>query len=222
MLVHPADHDSEDLPPLASRQQRRPLSNSQTHSSIESWDFATTIHSPGRRRYPDEDRLSSASEALFDMEGDPNSIDSVLSSHGRRGSWHYPNEDAIDTAPDIIQEETLEDSADVDSSPSSPSGSEFRNSGATSMTSPNASKPASHMDPLEEVDPAGSNRGSITIPRPPRSDVSDYASSPASGHLSSSLPTYMSEASGSSLKKSPSSSNRLWRKFKKATKRTSP
>ncbi|KAJ8084343.1 hypothetical protein PM082_003112 [Marasmius tenuissimus] len=36
----------KDLPPLTQRQERRALPNSQTHHSIDSWDFATTVHSP--------------------------------------------------------------------------------------------------------------------------------------------------------------------------------
>ncbi|KAG7099531.1 hypothetical protein E1B28_001371 [Marasmius oreades] len=35
----------KDLPPLAQRQESRVLPNSQTRVSIESWDFATTVHS---------------------------------------------------------------------------------------------------------------------------------------------------------------------------------
>ena len=36
----------EDLPPLALRQERRALKNAHTLLTLDSWDFATTVHSP--------------------------------------------------------------------------------------------------------------------------------------------------------------------------------
>lgn len=39
-IVHPGD-----LPPLTQRQERRALASHQTRTSIDSWNFATTIHS---------------------------------------------------------------------------------------------------------------------------------------------------------------------------------
>lgn len=63
----------KDLPPLAQRQQRRPVPTAQNRTSIDSWDFATTIHStlshnlnPGCLR-----KMTGSDNAeVFEMEAD--------------------------------------------------------------------------------------------------------------------------------------------------------
>jgi len=63
----------EDLPPLARRQERRPLPLVTSVTSVDSWDFATTVHSSQTIRRP---RFSSEHEdPVFLMEEDKHVAD---------------------------------------------------------------------------------------------------------------------------------------------------
>jgi hypothetical protein len=53
---------AEDLPPLVQRQQRRALSHVSKKASVDSWDFATTVHST-HRRFLDRHGLEGADDS---------------------------------------------------------------------------------------------------------------------------------------------------------------
>ncbi|KAF8898428.1 kinase-like domain-containing protein [Infundibulicybe gibba] len=72
----------KSLPPLIARQERRVTNHTQSHRSIDSWDFATTVNSPTtnpyrRRTIADEGRPSVA--AVTGLKG--------TAPHSRSVSW---------------------------------------------------------------------------------------------------------------------------------------
>ncbi|KAF4607002.1 hypothetical protein EYR38_001059 [Pleurotus pulmonarius] len=103
------------LPPLTQRQERQAIASAQTHRTVESWDFATTIHTPTtsvyRRRLQDDSshphHLGSDEDvSLIDM--DQHRSHSSLSgrAHNKVVSWHDDSgvveedlEEDIDSAP---------------------------------------------------------------------------------------------------------------------------
>ncbi|KIY67601.1 kinase-like protein [Cylindrobasidium torrendii FP15055 ss-10] len=71
----------KDLPPLTERQERRVLPSTQTRGSIDSWDFATTIHSPP---------ASLRNSHVFDMDEEHIRVASdgnIGGKHSRAVSW---------------------------------------------------------------------------------------------------------------------------------------
>lgn len=124
----------KNLPPLAHRQERRVISSSQTHRSIDSWDFATTIHSLGSvpRRYLPDESDDQGDNAVFEME-DEGERESGRSS--RRSSHSGADEPE---RPALVEDEPEppEPESDLALSPasSSHSGSDFQ--GASTNTSP--------------------------------------------------------------------------------------
>ncbi|SJL05867.1 uncharacterized protein ARMOST_09202 [Armillaria ostoyae] len=118
----------ENLPPLAHRQERRVISNTQTHRSIDSWDFAATVHSLGsvpRRRLPDESD-NQGDDVVFEMEGEGDRESGRSNSH--------PGADEPER-PVLVEEEPEPESDLVQSSASSShSGSDFQ--GTSTSTSP--------------------------------------------------------------------------------------
>lgn len=62
----------KDLPPLALRQERRPLPSTPLHKTVDSWDFTTTVAESLQsfhRRHP-LSGIESNPEALFEMEAE--------------------------------------------------------------------------------------------------------------------------------------------------------
>ncbi|KAK0198543.1 kinase-like domain-containing protein [Armillaria mellea] len=119
----------ENLPPLAHRQERRVISNTQTHRSIDSWDFATTIHSLGsvpRRRLPDESD-NQGDNVVFEMEDE---VDRESRS-SRRSSHSVADEPE---RPVLVEGPGPESDLVQSPASSSHSGSDFQ--GASTSTSP--------------------------------------------------------------------------------------
>lgn len=121
----------KNLPPLAYRQERRVVASNQTFRSIDSWDFATTIHSPAsvqRRRLLDEQ----GDDVVFEMEIEwdrESGRRSENTSHPSAVSWNEPER------PVSVEEEPEPETDLVPSSvSSSPSGSEFQST--STSTSP--------------------------------------------------------------------------------------
>ncbi|KAK0473273.1 kinase-like domain-containing protein [Armillaria novae-zelandiae] len=115
---------SINLPPLAHRQERRVISSSQTHRSIDSWDFATTVHSLGG-----VPRHNQGGNVVFEME-DEGDRESGRSS--RRSS----HSGADEPERPVLVEDEPELESDLVQSPasSSHSGSDFQ--GGSTSTSP--------------------------------------------------------------------------------------
>lgn len=75
----------EGLPPLAQRQERRALPSAASPNSIDSWDFATTVHSPHLTALRKRIAADHGDEGVFSMEeeSDPESS----TNHNRTVSW---------------------------------------------------------------------------------------------------------------------------------------
>ncbi|KAF7437139.1 hypothetical protein PC9H_003975 [Pleurotus ostreatus] len=133
------------LPPLTQRQERQAIASAQTHRTVESWDFATTIHTPTtsvyRRRLQDDSdhshHLGSDEDvSLIDM--DQHRSHSSLSSraHNKGVSWHDDTE--------VVEEDPEED---VDSAPgTSPSGESTSERVFTEEEAPSTSSSVDSLD----------------------------------------------------------------------------
>ncbi|KAF9270530.1 kinase-like protein [Marasmius fiardii PR-910] len=143
----------KDLPPLAHRQERRILPNPQTRSSVDSWDFTTTVHSlPLNPSFLSQDvgtATSNDNEPILQVY--LNEAPTVSSrSHSRSVSFAQQN-------PVVEDEEELLDLHDVESRPSSAVGSNslsitFDNDTAVNESS--TSSPASMCMTLSPPSPS--------------------------------------------------------------------
>ncbi|KAJ6574708.1 kinase-like domain-containing protein [Mycena capillaripes] len=198
----------KDLPPLIHRQERRVALRGSVHGTVDSWDFATTMHSPtsGRISLTEEPE-----DAVFEMDGEQHS----LKRRSHRISW-----------AEKVSESDPEPENDGPSSPStSPSDPEFLDvpgSGGSSASSPNS--PASPAA-IEAGTVVGVNLEGLA-PLPPPSEplpVPKAASEPLAVPLSSSYASSQSQSprsTGGPLSSSVSSSRSspgLWKKIKGAT-----
>ncbi|KAK0465262.1 STE/STE20/FRAY protein kinase [Desarmillaria tabescens] len=142
----------KDLPPLTHRQERRVVPSTQTHRSIDSWDFATTIYSPGsvpRRRLPDESD-NQGDDVVFEMENERDRESGRRSgSMGPSGtvSWNEPER------PVLIEEHEPESDLVQSSASSSPSDSEFQGTSTTVSTSPETGFSTSPSSVREDAEP---------------------------------------------------------------------
>ncbi|KAG5219499.1 Serine/threonine-protein kinase [Salix suchowensis] len=135
------------LTPLTQRQERQAIASAQIHRTVESWDFAATVHTPTtsvyRRRLQDDSdhshHLGSDEDvSLIDM--DQHRSHSSLSgrAHNKGVLWHDDTE--------VVEEDPEED---VDSAPgTSPSGEStservFTEEEAHSTSPPRDEKPSS-------------------------------------------------------------------------------
>ena len=122
----------EDLPPLTRRQERRPIPLIKSASSIESWDFATTVHSSPtvwRRPFSNEHGCDETVEGVFTMEEEA----LLTPDHGPPTEILVQNEDAA------------AEQAEPGSASPSTSASTF--DGSPSV--PNTSTPSSYTDASE-------------------------------------------------------------------------
>ncbi|KAL0950778.1 hypothetical protein HGRIS_007545 [Hohenbuehelia grisea] len=149
----------KDLPPLTQRQERRLVQTVLSQRTIDSWDFATTIHSPQTSIY--RHRLRLDDDELPDSAA---SIHSRHSSHDRH-SGDSPH-DSIVGGGSIKSKRHLkgisweapvaEDERELaSSSPSSPSDrSGFQDMAGSNSQSATPSSPTSSVSVLEEHKPA--------------------------------------------------------------------
>ncbi|KAJ8462443.1 hypothetical protein ONZ45_g17931 [Pleurotus djamor] len=134
----------KNLPPLSQRQERLPVSSALSHRTIESWDFATTIHTPNAsiyRRRPSEDkdyfaRTTSGDDVSasdFSWHGSHTSLPGKR--HAKGVSWHEdppvldeeedlggiddPLDASARSSPDRIFADDQEVQTDASTSPSS-------------------------------------------------------------------------------------------------------
>jgi len=148
----------EDLPPLARRQERRPLPLVTSVTSVDSWDFASTVHSSQTICRP---RFSSEHEdPVFLMEEDKRVADTEVSVFELEAIPSSP------TTPASSLRSGIDDSPSLMPSPSTPSSytdasemtksvssvaSEARNTGETLISiAEDAKQPAamaSHQPP---------------------------------------------------------------------------
>ena len=81
----------EDLPPLALRQERCALKNARTLLTFDSWDFATTVHSPiistPARRPPKDFVQFETSASAEPWETEDSKFNSELGRHAKPIPW---------------------------------------------------------------------------------------------------------------------------------------
>lgn len=158
-----------DLPPLAQRQERRVIPPVLSASSIDSWDFATTINSPTtsvyRRRVLEdfvsaEDEALQASGGVFEMEEDRHSIST---RHSRIASWTGNPEVPVINETDAEQEiHSLSSTATSESSLLNPSFAPSEQS-----TPPVTSVPSSFTAPSDMIHkPEGADSREQAEPNP--------------------------------------------------------
>ncbi|KAK1232073.1 hypothetical protein PQX77_004791 [Marasmius sp. AFHP31] len=181
----------KDLPPLTQRQERRALPNSQTHRTIDSWDFATTIHSP-----PD----SISRTLLSDIERET-SLSSR--SHSRAVSFA---EDSV-----VGDEEEFTDRRQSTSASSSPadvlaSDNDAADESSSSPPSSRATPPSSVSDPEDQPSPSSS---------PPAASAVSKEGKKEANNEENDTPRRLF----SRLSSSPSQGG-IWAKIKTATKPT--
>ncbi|KAJ3513546.1 hypothetical protein NLJ89_g2888 [Agrocybe chaxingu] len=165
----------KDLPPLTQRQERRVVSHPTSPGSIDSWDFATTIHSPTtsvyrRRALEDlvaaEDEELRAAGLLMD-EG----RSSTPGLHGRSVSWASG------------AEEPIHEEAEQEPRPSSPSTSESSMLSSGLDDSPSSlptSAPSSYTDGSPFASRVQSGNSSPKLEKPPLSPIVESRGQPSS------------------------------------------
>ncbi|KAH9487081.1 Serine/threonine-protein kinase fray2 [Psilocybe cubensis] len=205
---------TEDLPPLAQRQERRAAPPVLSASSIASWDFATTLNSPTTsvyRRHALEDLAVSEDGVIND--------DRISSRHqSRLVSWGTNNEVPVT----VNQNEPIAESAFVPSSSPSTSTSSVQSSDlepSPSSTPPSSSAPSSYTSPSEiehrlQAASAAENNNS------PLTSINEYNREPTLVGLNSVLPksTSTPQDKVSNNKYSGSPGPNLWNRWKNNTK----
>ncbi|KAF8168254.1 kinase-like domain-containing protein [Crassisporium funariophilum] len=142
----------KDLPPLTQRQERRVVNNIQSANSMDSWDFATTIHSPTtsvyrRRALEDlvsaQDRDDLRAHGIFQLEEEGHSTSTF--GHQRSVSW------AAEPDVALLEEVETEQEAVLSSSPATSDSSVLSSSVALSQTSSplDTSAPSSRTEIIE-------------------------------------------------------------------------
>ncbi|KAL0578013.1 hypothetical protein V5O48_003963 [Marasmius crinis-equi] len=180
----------KDLPPLAQRQERRVLPNSQTHRSIDSWDFATTLHSPPisipTKRFSEEFGVATPGKGPFASD----------SSHDRDGSSSRTHSRAVSLAGQPV----IEDEGEI-----------------ADRQEPLSSSPPSDKD-LVSASPGTSSYSQRTPPSS-SSGVSGQSSPDSSSAKSDTKPSGSEKTSRrfSRLSSSPSQGGGIWAKIKTVT-----
>ncbi|KAK7058327.1 hypothetical protein VNI00_001958 [Paramarasmius palmivorus] len=179
----------KDLPPLSQRQERRVLPNAQTHRSVESWDFATTIHSPTLiKRRISQDFAAAAtgqSDTVFEMDDEKENSRSPSRAVSFAADPTSINEEAEAELPDALSSPAL-----VSTSPSD---------NETTSESIASSSPHTQASSLSEVDTK------VSATSDTRTDI-------IVAELPSSLPNHRLQR----LSSSPAQAG-LWAKIKTAT-----
>ncbi|KAJ7814169.1 kinase-like protein [Mycena olivaceomarginata] len=184
----------KDLPPLTQRQERRVARAGTVHGTVDSWDFATTVHT--LLRHTDEPEGYINEETVFEMEGERRS--SKRRSH--RIPW------AERAVPEFEEQEP---EADADNESPSDSPSDFDVPSGSSMSSP-ASPAASSPKGvnLEDV---------VSLPPPFVPPLAVPRSKPLEVPVSSNIASSPGSPSGPLSSSVSSSSPGLWKKIKGAT-----
>jgi serine/threonine-protein kinase OSR1/STK39 len=204
----------KDLPPLAQRQERRPVPPVGSPSTIDSWDFATTIHSPlaAHRKRISEDHEEPTIDGVFSME---EFQPSTSSTHSRTVS---------------LVEPTIEESSELDLvSPPSPSTSTSSlpssglEDGPSSM--PSDSTPSSYTESSYLGSSLQLSKSRSTDPKEPSeplASIAEHASQPPlpNPKQSSTQPVVnssrraSSSSSSSSLNRAGTAKPNLWQKLR--------
>ncbi|RDB29513.1 Serine/threonine-protein kinase fray2 [Hypsizygus marmoreus] len=214
----------KDLPPLTLRQERRIANNTQTLHSLDSWDFATTLHSATtsvfRRRALEDMDFGVPGEEAEKCEGVFHMEDEVLDKpeakqesrrHSRGVSW--ANE------PIILNVQERAQDADPSAPASSPSGSDLSGPAADLSSSPVSSN-LSDSSPPSSIAESKTAPEMITSAILPLKDSEELSNTPS--HPTSHLLTSISSPSAATSVLSVSSkqhSQGLWRKFKSNVRR---
>ncbi|KAJ7919070.1 kinase-like protein [Mycena leptocephala] len=186
----------KDLPPLTHRQERRIAHGATVHGTVDSWDFATTLHS----HYTEEPEGYINEEAVFEMDGQPRA--SKRRSH--RISWAEEVPESEEPEPENEGPSSLSNS-----SPSDPEFPDVPGSGS-SMSSP--ASPESGVD-SEEIAPLPPPSIPVPMSMPmmvPKAPASETLAAPSSSSSPSQSPGGHMSSSMSSSRSSPS----LWKKIK--------
>ncbi|KAJ6627290.1 kinase-like domain-containing protein [Mycena sp. CBHHK59/15] len=209
----------KDLPPLAHRQERRVAHGPQLHGTVDSWDFATTLHSPTSTFR----RTTLEQLAMEDIEGQTEGA--VFEMDGEQPSMKRRSKAISFAEKELVAEVEPENEQALSSSPSmsSPSDQEFVDipGSGSSHSSPAISPTLEKADPSDfETATAPPLAKPLVVPPVP---VSAPLPVPTSSNLSSSpsqsygLAAPLSSSVTSSRSSSSRTSSGLWKKIKGAT-----
>ncbi|KAF9535486.1 kinase-like domain-containing protein [Crepidotus variabilis] len=206
----------KDLPPLTQRQERRALASATFANSVDSWDFATTVHSPhlaALRKRISEGHDDVTIQEVFQMEEENADVDS-MHSHSRTVSWRDPHFATLDEAkPKSIMASSPSTSSSsvhtsgLDEIPPAPSSDTDGSDVASEESKSESASSGAGLTSIAEHD----THSSHTAPRQP-----SFANSISIRRRLSNSSSQTSSSSGSPGKRS------LWQKLKTNVKGPSP
>ncbi|KAJ7630569.1 kinase-like domain-containing protein [Roridomyces roridus] len=157
----------KDLPPLTHRQERRVAPGAPKHGTVDSWDFATTVHSPTTARH-DETETDFKEDDIFEINGN-------LGRRCRNISWAEPEEEDSEEMEPENGDAAASSPESENSSPRTDASSPLMYASSEQESSP---EPPSPMPP---------SSGPLPVPKAHKSEsLAVPASSVSSGQLSSS------------------------------------